>query len=147
MIAASERLVGACPLTRAFSRVVITSAIAPVGLDNDERRHGEGTELTDDRKAQHERAEHPRGPPQQLQELRDAQPTRSIRTAERLDFHDAAMLILRAERHEDRTREGKRNSEQQAGVPESADELIADVLDCPGPPHPSTLMCGPRIRL
>ena len=64
------------------------------------------------------------------------------RTAELFDFGDAAVLVLRAERHEDGTEQCQRDADEKAGVLKGADELIAHVLELGHHPHHvPTLTC------
>ena len=77
-----------------------------------------------------------------------AQPARSAtsrsRTARKgLDLGDAAVLILRAERHEHGAQQRQRDADQKRRIVEDADQGVADVLDivdlAPRPHHPPTL--------
>ena len=80
----------------------------------------------------------------QALQLRAREPGRAVLTAQSLDLGDSAMLVLGAERHEDRTGQGEGDAEQKSGILEDSDELIAHVFHHSGrvPHHPSTLPAG-----
>jgi rhodanese-related sulfurtransferase len=59
--------------------------------------------------------------------VRAAEPGLAGRARERLDLAHAAALELGPQRHEHRAGEGERDAEQQSGVLERADELLADL--------------------
>lgn len=101
-------------------------------LHHDKRRERQRAELADDREPEHDRARDPRGPTEQSTELTERQSARAIAAAQRLDFDDAAVLQLRAERHEYCARERERDPQQQGRVLKDADELIAEVADTHG---------------
>ena len=131
--------VGRCPLTRAFSRVVITSA------SRTERLH-------DDERCERERAAAGRGSPAPSMTVPTTQEGRVSRLSSclpvspvlpdepvrLLDLGDAAVLILRAERHEDRAEQRERDAEQDRGIVEDADHVLASHLPARRSTHTTT---------
>ncbi len=110
-------------------------------LHDDERGDPECTELADDRQPEHERADDPRGPGEQAAHLPQAQTRGGRRTAQSLDLGDASVLVLRAQRHEDSAGECQRDAEEEPGVAEGFDDLIAHLRhhEAPRTGHSRTL--------
>ena len=101
----------------------------PQGLDEDERSERQRRQLADDRQTQHDGADHPRRPAEEVPALTAGEAGAAVGGGEPLDLLHTAVLVLRAERHEDRAQQGQRNADQDAGVGEHADELVGDVVE------------------
>ena len=73
---------------------------------------------------------------EQTPQLCSGEAARARRAAQLLDLGHAAVLILRAERHEHGTEQGERDADQQVGVLEYADERVAHILRARPPSTP-----------